>query len=383
MNRLGALFAVFAVFSGCQRYDFERVEPSAIAVGSHGGSVRGRALKPDVMLLVDKSGSMADPADPTRPSGTTKLQDLRAAMNTFLTGNADVARFGVAFFPSDDTCGASVAIASPFPATTADDDAAASAANQAAAAAALSRIQAAQALGGTPTGRSLDFLGQAAGFDAQDGRDDLVVLLTDGLPNCNAANPNTCAGAQCRCTLTPASSCDTAKYCTLGCLDDQGATAAVTALRQRGIRTIVVGFGAETATGAASQVLGAMATAGGFPRACPKKTNAECGTGNTCDVLTGACSTSYYQANSAAELAQALADISARLPADACTWTLDVAAPVAEQLISVAVDGHPLRPGPDTWTTDGRTVTLVGAACQGLRDATRAMTVDIHTVEPL
>ncbi|MBS1149477.1 MAG: cglB, partial [Myxococcaceae bacterium] len=139
-----------------------------------------------------------------------------------------------------------------------------------------------------------------------------VVLITDGLPNCNSANANTCTGSLCRCTLVPATSCMPASFCTQGCLDSDATTAQVDALRMKGIRTIVVGFGAETATGDGPAALNAMAERGGFARACPNGTDAECGVGDTCTTANKLCGRRYYQASSAAQLTAALAEIDQR-----------------------------------------------------------------------
>lgn len=158
-------------------------------------------------------------------------------------------------------------------------------------------------------GPSLAFLGTYAPLK-NPSRADVVLLLTDGLPNCNSQNPNNCTNATaCRCTSTTCGSDMTAPLCILGCLDDAGATAAVSALRAQGIFTVVVGFGSDTASQDARASLNGMALAGGFARPCPQGTNAECGANDTCDVATKVCAKAFYQANNATELATALADI--------------------------------------------------------------------------
>src|SRR5213076_2081393 len=56
--------------------------------------------------------------------------------------------------------------------------------------------------GGTPTGLSLSFVGGLPELNDPK-REDFVLLLTDGLPNCNPSNPNTCTTpAACNCTLS-------------------------------------------------------------------------------------------------------------------------------------------------------------------------------------
>src|SRR5262249_49769806 len=81
-------------------------------------------------------------------------------------------------------------------------------------------------------------------------RTSYVLLLTDGLPNCNPANPNSCINAAaCQCTLT-GGNC-VGQFCALGCLDQDGSVAAIQQLRAYGIFTIVIGFGSETTSGTA------------------------------------------------------------------------------------------------------------------------------------
>src|SRR5688572_12135351 len=122
---------VAGVTAGCQTYDFEPVEPLAIAQTTQTKTVAGRQLKPNLMFLIDKSGSMNfaanDQVAPCTPncntSGNpacaagcpTRLQELKAAMGTFLTGaNSTIAWMGMAIYPTAvansggvvDACGA-------------------------------------------------------------------------------------------------------------------------------------------------------------------------------------------------------------------------------------------------------------------------------------
>ncbi len=56
-----------ALASGCQTYDFEPVEPFALAQTTIAEVVRAKSLKPNMMLLLDTSGSMTLPSDSTDP----------------------------------------------------------------------------------------------------------------------------------------------------------------------------------------------------------------------------------------------------------------------------------------------------------------------------
>src|SRR5207245_10298430 len=75
--------------------------------------------------------------------------------------------------------------------------------------------------GGTPTGATLQMVGGLSGFVASD-RDSFVILVTDGLPNCNSANCQQCVSCNqnpsgCSCTVNAdgTSSCcnPTARSC--------------------------------------------------------------------------------------------------------------------------------------------------------------------------
>jgi hypothetical protein len=213
MNGKLALFCAAAVgfgallAAGCQTYDFEPVEPLAVAQTTQTKTVIARQSKPDLMLLVDKSGSMLfpiNPQDANCPAGCgptspcpgtckTRISELRSAMNTFLTQNGTVARFGLSQYPTDGLCGNT----QPNPASLVvglsqsnDVDSEL----QAKANEVKTAINSLAPTGGTPTGASLRFVGNDPTLSNPD-REDFVVLLTDGLPNCNAANPNNC---QCR-----------------------------------------------------------------------------------------------------------------------------------------------------------------------------------------
>jgi hypothetical protein len=180
-------------------------------------------------------------------------------------------------------------------------------------------------------------------------RDDFVLLLTDGLPNCNANNPNAGNTATCRCTQT---SCGTSP---LGCLDKDASVAAVAALQsQREIRTIVIGFGAETAAGAGPETLNAMAEAGGFARNCEGDPLA-CGAGDTCDPATKLCGRRFYQAANADELAAALREIINKIgDTNPCLLALDRAQlPSSSSLIIVYVNDKPVASdSTNTWRLD-------------------------------
>ena len=389
------LLLVIVLASACQTYDFQPEVPSAYSQKTDARKIVGRQFKPNLMFLIDKSGSMNFPANDSVapctpgcgqscPAGCkTRLIELKSAMETFLSTSGSVAWMGMAVFPSattaTDGCGATgpADILVPLAPNQADDEGALNAT----AGAVNYQIQNLNVGGGTPTGDSLKFLGNYAPLadpDPKAPREDFVVLLTDGLPNCNSNNPNTCSSASCRCTLQPATACMAASLCTQGCLDRDNSAAQVTALRAKNIRTIVVGFGADTANGDGPDTLNAMAENGGFARSCPKGTDAECGSNNTCDATSRLCARKFYQATSAAELASTLADIAKTIiPPEFCTLVLDEV-PKDAGLLTVTVDGKHESTGPNTWSYAAGKVTFNGALCDRLKQSTPANPVDVQ-----
>ena len=406
-----AVIALAAVASaGCQTYDFEPVVPLAVAQTTQAKTIVAKQQKPNMMILLDKSGSMAAPIDSTNPNCPaascpgascpancpTRISELRSAMNTFLSANGNVARMGLTAYPTDPTCGASSSVRIDVSSSNDVDtelQATATQINQAIQAIGITDSQPPGSTnevgGGTPTGPSLNFLGTYTALQDPN-RSDFILLLTDGLPNCNPSNSNNCLNAgACKCTTSSCGTDTSAPFCTLGCLDQGGAVTAVNDLRTKDIRTIVVGFGADTGAGDGPLVLNAMAEAGGFARGCPMGTNAECGSNNTCDQATKLCNKKFYQASNGAELAAALADISNLIKnTNICEFRLE-AAPTDERFISVIIDGTNLtRDDTSTWTytaVGGEKVIILGKYCDDLRNSTtqNPVKVEIRVVETL
>ncbi len=390
--RLRALLAL--MLAGCQTYDFEPVEPFSIGQTTDKQVIVSRRLKPNVMLLVDNSGSMLLPTDPSVASCTlngtlcgaatpcpascpTRSSELKSAMSTFLSSSGTLARLGLTVFPTPNGsangllgCDASSELAvhlpAPTPADEGTDPALTVTAQQIATA-----ISGLAPLGGTPTAGSLQFLSTYAGLGQEDFREDFVLLLTDGLPNCNGANPNAvCSSptAACECTTLSCSGTDPVRNtCSKGCLDRDATVEQVKALRLRGIRTIVVGFGADLATGSGPTVLDAMAREGGFPRGC---------------AAGAVCEHSYFQARDGAELTAALKMITDGLE-HICDFVL-TARPSDPRLISVMVDGQFVPPG-TTYDYDfaNNKVTFLGAMCERLQASTpqHPVSVEFRIVE--
>jgi hypothetical protein len=397
----GALLAAAVAAVGCQTYDFEPVKPLAVAQTVQSKTVAAHNLKPNIMLLIDKSGSMNQAIDGTAATcngctsncpGTcpTRISVLKSTMDTFLGMNGKIGRFGATYFPADNQCtpsssGTVLSHISPASDSDADLQSWASKVNMA--------IQDPnfKASGGTPTNASLEFLGSLTELHDKS-RDNFVLLLTDGVPNCNINNPVDCTNSACVGTLggsppTMKTTNDT-NFCIRGCLDQDGTVQAIKDLGAANIRTIVVGFGSDFATPVALATLNAMARAGGFARLCPNNDPAtECGdsasTPNAC--VMGVCQNAFYAAANGTDLAKALQAISAILGADTiCKYTLQ-SQPTSDQLISVIINGVAQPSGPDTWAFMGGQIVMQGMLCSELQNSTlqNPVTVEIRVVQSL
>lgn len=283
MHRFLAL-AVFVV--GCG--------PQSDLAQSRGRLVTAQpALKPNVMVLLDRSGSMllpVEPNDPACPSQCgssasnqcpaacpTRLTEAKRALSDFFAHSSASARVGLTVFPSDNLCSPPMHAEVDLPpsaAVDADDlatlEASAFAANRA--------VQAIVPSGGTPTAAALEFVGSLPSMqNTNDSRDEYVVLITDGLPNCNDSNINQLCSmaspspqqiAACGCTTTTCAS----TLCAKGCVDTDQTRNVIGQLRNQGVRTVVIGLGAEAASATAIDVFDKLATTGGFARWNPDGT---------------------------------------------------------------------------------------------------------------
>jgi hypothetical protein len=207
---------------------------------------------PILFIVQDKSGSMAGVPDPYGdPSAPSKWSSASAAVPSLVTQFQDRFRFGLMMFPGASTtfnCSTGV-LKTSVPSTPSQVQ---SAYNNAAAG------------GGTPTAVSLD-AARAYLDSISTSAPKFVLLITDGLPNCNLANdPATCDTTTPGCLNT--SLCSGSSCCGLGakdCLDDYDTEGAAAALAADGITVFVVGFGADVAGANNQAVLDAIASAGG------------------------------------------------------------------------------------------------------------------------
>ncbi len=212
--------------------------------------------RPQLMFVLDRSGSMAfglDRTDFPPPGAPSRWEALRDALSqTILPLSTEIA-MGARFFPRarpnlfdiTEACG--------------QDPGQGIAPRLANAPAILDVFAQAAPLGGTPTSAALDLAAQQLSASRAVSR--VMVLATDGAPNCNGAlDPQTCT-----CTAVDTASCATAADGEYNCLDDRATLATVTNIfGVRKIPVYVIGIGA---LGPFAPVLDAMAVAGGRPRA--------------------------------------------------------------------------------------------------------------------
>jgi hypothetical protein len=215
------------------------------------------------------------------------------------------------------------------------------------------------AMGGTPLSATLEAVAPAVmGLDGTT----VLLLMTDGAPNCNPEA--SCTAALCMPNIEgadlPSGRCDETINCcdsdelseedliALGgypeasCVDDAASVEALADLERAGIKTYVVGVpGSEIYR----DTMNALAVAGGTAR--------------DGDVA-------YYDVRDLEGLNEALLQIGAEV-AQSCTIELDEAPPNPD-FVNVYFDRALLPADPDNgWSIEGATVTLHGDACDDVR----------------
>jgi hypothetical protein len=280
-------------------------------------------------------------------------------MSGFLIEQGTSTRLGLTLFPRSggaqcEAPGEGVVDDMVVPLPSTDDEAGLGAA----AAEISSVLGSTQPSGGTPTAASLRALQAYPPLIQQvAGRRSFALLLTDGLPNCNAAVQGSCV-----CTVP------TCAGSSLGCLDREESVAAARALRDAGVDTFVLGFGAALADAAAYETLNALAEAGGRPRSC--REDSECGGSEICGAEQ-LCQRRFYRAGNASELEAVLQEIKGIMVLPCLmTFSADFSGDVR---VAAFLDGEQLMPGGEgyQWVVrDGvAEVTFQGAACQRLQSS--------------
>jgi len=198
---------------------------------------------PNVYFVIDRSGSMQEIVD-----GQMKYDAVATASVALVRRLGAQVNVGAAVFPGpllDDGCGTGEEVLPTQPgdplqvgACAADGDVTRAFSRT------ISLPSGTLPIGGTPTGATLARLRPT--LAALPGRT-VVILATDGGPNCNSAA--TCDASKCIPNIEHSPSCmdgvnccSPALYGPASCLDDVATLAAVGALAQRGIKTYVVGI---------------------------------------------------------------------------------------------------------------------------------------------
>jgi hypothetical protein len=231
-------------------------------------------VAPDLMLLLDRSGSMA-----LQLNGTlcqrgalceTRWGDCTMAVNQVVKETESSVRWGLKFFPTNAICGVTDTVAVPV--------------GPGNAGAIATSIAGAMPGGSTPT--RLTIVSAAAYLSGlADPNPKVLLLATDGLPNCLPGAPNTAMD------------------------DTAGTIAAVKMVADNGIPVYVIGIGSDVMN---QQNLEEIAIAGGRPRAA---------------------SPAFYPVESTADLVDALHAIGAQsMP---CTYALP-AAPLDPAFVTVS-----------------------------------------------
>jgi hypothetical protein len=265
---------------------------------------------PNIVLVIDKSGSMSQSA--SAGSTSAKWDDLRNAVAALMFNYGDKVNWGLSLFPSDlqhQSCTAGT-MTVPLGAGNAQPIQAA--------VSALSASQVGAAGGMTPTHIALGGVAQSGGL-TDPMRNNYIILMTDGEPNCGS-DP------------------------TQGQPDKVDPIIAQLFARTPSVKTYVVGLGTDTASN---------------PGLLSKWAN----TGHTARPN----GTAYYQANSAIELTTAFGDIVAGLAS--CSYHVSQVPPdpslLATYLDKVAIANDPLNGA--SYDAPSQSVVLNGAACQRLK----------------
>jgi hypothetical protein len=316
-----------------------------------GGSKLKASPQPvNVVVLLDRSLSMNTALSATEPK--TRWQAMREALNTALSGVQDRISFGLKLFPDS---AAECSVTKPGLAVEVGLGASAVASIDQA-------IGAATPAGGTPVASALaQLLDYYASVDAGTLVGDKVVLLaTDGAPNCNSGQ--TCEQSACIANIeNPSQPQNICQFDPAQCLDTTETVAKVKALYDEGIRTVVLGI-PGTEYPQYQGVLNQMAAAGGLANQDPGY--------------------DYYPVSADAGLQglkTTLETITKGL-IKSCRLQL-TSVPHELGLLNVQVDGREIpQSGADGWeidqSTSPPTVVLKGTTCQSI-ETQGAESVDV------
>jgi hypothetical protein len=336
-----------------------------VSTSEKGLGIAASPEPPAIMFLLDRSGSMAEPIDSStgcsclfpgcnETSCPTRMGQVRAWASAMLADLGEEARWGLTLYPADALCGPPSAKEVLVQIGASGGGASVNA-----------RIQQVTVQGGTPTSAALGFVG---GAFPNDSAERIILLVTDGLPNCDPFNPNTCLNpAACQCTI--GSSCgsmlndgDPMNNCRRGCLDRDHTLDALDALSGFGVHTLVVGFGLDVAQPSAVAMMNELSQAGSGAQHCVA--GSDCVGGSTC--VAGTCVGNAMFGLNAVELGGVTAALRRKVDLSTrCRWTLSEA---VEPSRLHAYLGDEAVPAGDVALELPRRVKLFGSTCRRLLD---------------
>jgi hypothetical protein len=293
-------------------------------------------LPPDILLVQDRSGSMANNDQDMSCQGgcgtMSKWSELTTVLQQVLTSTDSGVNWGLKFLasPGQNQCGISAGADVPIA--------------QMNAANVIAALQANGPQSATPT-RAAITAATAYMQTLTDTNPKYLLLATDGLPNC----PANCSGNAC--TNTPNTT------------EDGLVTQAIMAAQTAGFKTFVVGIGQVQA---AVTALNDFANAGGVPQ-------------------TGA-ATSYYAATDATALQNAFTTIVGA--AGSCTFSVPMPPPTSSRsAIGVTADGNNVPK--DTNNANGwnytdasmTSIQIYGPTCDAIKAGTiQNVTIVFHCI---
>jgi hypothetical protein len=260
---------------------------------------------PDLLIVLDRSGSMSSPIPTFPPNFTSKWMIMRDALNGLAADLQDNIRFGLAEFPTNDDCDVTSpgAVRVPIDLDQAPEI--------------MSYFTSRSPNGNTPAHLGLQAALTHYNSITANPAGRYVLFATDGEPNC-AADAATASAAT---------------------------VSAVTALASAGIKTYVLGFGGGFVD---DSVLNNSAVAGQVPRPGGPP--------------------HYYRANSAAELQTVLDQIAGGIIVPSCSYALASLPPNPDD-VTVTLDGQvvprsTMHTNGWDYHPDSMTITFFGTYCQ-------------------
>lgn len=286
---------------------------------------------PDVLIIQDKSGSMANDDNDqgcgrTGCGANSKWSQLTTALSNVITATDMTVNWGLKYFSDNNVCDASNAPVVPVGPMNGTK--------------VVNSIMGTQPGGNTPTRDAITY-GTSYMAGVTDSNPKFLLLATDGLPNCPSGCASMTGSASQSCTMTDNPN------------EDMAAEAAVLMAAMQGFNTFVIGIGNVSS---AVNTLNQLAINGG-------------------EAQTGA-ATSYYAATDEASLEAALNNIVGKVAS--CTVQLQ-GVPAGQTNVAVSVNDSSGKAtqvpqsSTDGWSYVDNTdmaIQLNGSYCDGIKNGT-------------